>query len=163
MIRVGLVSDTHGWWDEEVEEFFAECDTLLHAGDIGTLALADQIAAFRPLVAVYGNIDGADVRSVYPKEQVVELEGLRIYMTHIGGWPRHYAPGIARRLADVRPGLFVAGHSHILRVMHDAAREVLYINPGAYGRTGFHTLRTAIRLEIDQGVPRNLEVLNLAR
>ena len=163
MMKIGIISDTHGHWDSSIERFFAPCQEIWHAGDIGALALADQIAGFRPLRAVYGNIDDATTRREYPEELFFEVEGATVYIRHIGGHPGHYAPGVAQRLKALRPTLFVCGHSHILRVINDHARGVLYINPGAYGLQGFHHVRTAIRLEMADGRPHNLEVLELPR
>ena len=158
MTKIGLVSDTHGHWDADIEEFFAPCQQLWHAGDIGNLELADTIARFRPLVAVYGNIDGADVRSEYPLEQSIELEGTTIYMRHIGGYPGHYAPGIANILRTRKPSMFIDGHSHILRII-----DLLFLNPGADGHTGVHKVRTALRFDLHGGKPSNMEILQLPR
>lgn len=160
---VGIVSDTHGWWDEEVEDFFAPCEEVWHAGDVGSLEIADRMAGFRPLRAVYGNIDDARLRSEYPEEQLFSFAGLRVYMRHIGGYPGRYAKGVGSRLRAERPHLFVAGHSHILRVVNDQALGCLHINPGAYGQSGFHQLRTAVRLGVAGGRPVSLEVLRLPK
>ena len=163
MTKIGLVSDTHGHWDADIEEFFAPCQQLWHAGDIGNLELADTIAQFRPLIAVYGNIDGADVRSEYPLEQTIALEGTTIYMRHIGGYPGHYAPGIASILRARKPSMFIDGHSHILRIIYDRKFDLLFLNPGAYGHTGFHKVRTALRFDLQEGKPSNMEILQLPR
>ncbi|PIE83793.1 MAG: YfcE family phosphodiesterase [Bacteroidia bacterium] len=163
LVRVGIVSDTHSHWDEEVEAFFADCAELWHAGDIGSLEVLDRMRAFRPVRAVWGNIDDAAMRREVPQEQDFTLAGLRVYMRHIGGYPGRYAPGVRRRLLELRPDLFIAGHSHILKVLHDELLGLLHINPGAYGREGFHTLRTAVRLELAGGKPVGLELLRLPR
>ncbi len=160
---VGIVSDTHGWWDGEIEAFFASCEEVWHAGDIGGLEVADRICAFRPLRAVYGNIDDARLRAEYPEELLFDFAGLRVYMRHIGGYPGRYAQGVRARLQALRPDVFVDGHSHILKVMPDRGLELLHINPGAYGKSGFHQLRTAIRLGFAAGRPKELEVLRLPR
>ncbi|MFC2411433.1 MAG: metallophosphoesterase family protein [Bacteroides sp.] len=163
MTKIGLISDTHGHWDADIEEFFAPCQQLWHAGDIGNLELADTIARFRPLVAVYGNIDGTDVRSEYPLEQTIVLEDATIYMRHIGGYPGHYAPGIASILRAGKPSIFIDGHSHILRIIYDRKFDLLFLNPGAYGHTGFHKVRTALRFDLQEGKPSNMEILQLPR
>lgn len=163
MVKIGIVSDTHGHWDAQIEDFFGPCASILHAGDIGSLALADRIAAFRPLYAVSGNIDDALTRSEHPLARQVQIEGVSIYMQHIGGHPGRYAPGVRQTLQRLRPRVFIAGHSHILRVVNDRSNALLYINPGAYGHHGFHAVRTAVRLDIDGEELRNLEVLNLPR
>lgn len=162
-MKIGIVSDTHGHWDSEVEEFFAPCAEIWHAGDIGSLALADRIARFRPLHAVSGNIDDGITRREYPETQHRQVEQVSIYMQHIGGYPGHYAPGVRQVLLALRPKVFIAGHSHILRVINDKTCNVLYINPGAYGHQGIHQVRTAIRVDIVGDTLQNLEVLNLPR
>lgn len=158
MRRIGILSDTHGTFDDTLRRFFDDTDELWHAGDFGSLETADAIAAFRPLRGVYGNIDGGKTRIVHPQWQPFACEGVRVLMTHIGGYPNHYAPGVAQRLTEERPTIFVCGHSHILKVMYDKKYELLHINPGGAGLSGFHRVRTAIRLTIDGGEIRDLEV-----
>ncbi|MDR0693745.1 MAG: metallophosphatase family protein [Prevotellaceae bacterium] len=158
MKTIGLLSDTHHFWDEKLRLFFQEVDEIWHAGDIGSLAVADEIAAFKPLRAVYGNIDGADVRSVYPAMQRFTVEGVEALMTHIGGYPGRYEPSVLRELVKKPPQLFISGHSHILKVMHDKKFDILHINPGAAGIYGFHAIRTAVRFTLDNGNISGLEV-----
>ncbi len=158
MKRIGILSDTHGTFDDPLKEFLREVDEIWHAGDIGSLDVADRIAAFKPLRAVSGNIDDGITRRVYPLFQSFECEGVRVLMTHIGGYPRRYDPRALQKIQDLHPKLFVAGHSHILKVAYDPVYELLAVNPGAAGVHGFHKVRTAIRLTIDGGEMRDMEV-----
>ena len=162
MKRIGLLSDTHAWWDEKYIEHFACCDEIWHAGDIGSLDVADRLAAFRPLRAVYGNIDGQEIRTVYPQIQRFTIEGAEVVMKHIGGYPGKYDPSIVRSLLVHPPKLFISGHSHILKVKYDKALDMLHINPCAAGRYGFHKVRTLVRFTIDNGTFKDLEVIELA-
>lgn len=158
MKRIGIISDTHGTFDACLRHFLADVDEIWHAGDIGSLELADEIAAFKPLRAVCGNIDGGMTRRVYRQTEFFRVEQVPVLMTHIGGYPRHYAPGIAQRIQELRPRIFVAGHSHILRVMADPVYDLLHINPGAAGIYGFHKVRTAVRFTVDGADIRDMEV-----
>lgn len=161
MKKIGLLSDTHGYWDERYLKYFEPCDEIWHAGDIGSLELAGRLAAFRPLRAVYGNIDGLDIRQTYPQVQRFTLEGTDVLMKHIGGYPGKYDPSVRGMLKARPPRLFISGHSHILKVKYDPAFGLLHINPGAAGLSGFHKVRTLVRFEIGQGQFRNLEVIEL--
>lgn len=158
MKRIGIISDTHGTFDARLRHFLADVDEIWHAGDIGSLELADEIAAFKPLRAVWGNIDGGMMRRVYRQTEFFRVEQVPVLMTHIGGYPRHYAPGIAQLIQELRPRIFVAGHSHILRVMADPVYDLLHINPGAAGIYGFHKVRTAVRFTVDGADIRDMEV-----
>ena len=160
MTRIGLFSDTHGFLDPTIAHHFDQCDEIWHAGDIGDPAV---LAPFqdRPLRVVFGNIDHGPLRWNYPEDLIFELDGLHVYMTHIGGYPGRYNPR-ARHIIDAeKPGLFICGHSHILKVMPDKKRGLLHINPGAAGRHGFHKVRTAMRFEIDEGKVGRVEVIEL--
>lgn len=161
MKRIGLLSDTHGYLHPDIMRHFAACDELWHAGDIGSLELADQLEAFRPLRAVYGNIDGGSLRLRYPENMHFTCEGLKVYMTHIGGYPGKYPARIKKVLASERPGLFICGHSHILKIMPDPGFQLLHINPGACGREGFHKVCTVIRFGVEDGRIKDLEVVEL--
>lgn len=161
MKRIGILSDTHGYWDDRYIEYFAECDEIWHAGDIGSYDLIRRLEEFRPVKAVCGNCDGGDTRKTYPEMLEWECENTRVMMTHIGGYPGKYAPGIRKILAEKRPQLFIAGHSHILKVMFDKQMNLLYINPGAAGIMGWHKVRTLIRVTLSQGNFSNLEVIEL--
>ena len=162
MKRIGLLSDTHGYWDERYTRHFAECDEVWHAGDIGSLEVAEKFEAFRPFRAVHGNIDGQDIRLRYPQINRFDIEGANILIKHIGGYPGNYDASIRNTLFMQPPSLFISGHSHILKVMHDRALNILHINPGAAGIYGFHKVRTLIRFTIDNGAFSNLEVIELS-
>ncbi|MDR0582636.1 MAG: metallophosphatase family protein [Prevotellaceae bacterium] len=158
MKKIGLLSDTHGCFDERLRRFFDKVDELWHAGDIGSIELADEIAAFKPLRAVSGNCDDRKVRAVHPLVQRFEVEDADVLMLHIGGYPGNYTPA-ARSLIETRPPkLFISGHSHILKVMKDKRYHLLHINPGGAGLHGFHMVRTAVRFVLDAGDIRDLEV-----
>ena len=163
MIKIGLLSDTHGYWDEKYLQYFEPCDEIWHAGDIGSLEVAERLAAFRPFRAVYGNIDGQDIRRLYPQTLRFRIEGAEVLMKHIGGYPGKYAPGVKFKLETRRPKIFVCGHSHILKVMYDRELSLLHINPGAAGVYGWQAVRTLIRLKIDAGDIKDLEVIELAK
>lgn len=161
MYRIGLMSDTHGYLHPQVFNHFAAVDEIWHAGDIGTLEIADALEAFKPFRAVYGNIDGRDIRSRYPEELRFTCKDLDVWMTHIGGYPGRYAAGIKDRIREDSPQLFICGHSHILKVMPDAKLKLLHINPGACGRQGWHKVKTLVRFAIDKGEVTQLEVIEL--
>jgi putative phosphoesterase len=163
MTRIGLLSDTHSYLDEAVFKYFARCDEIWHAGDFGTLALADQLAAFKPLKGVYGNIDGTDVRSVYPENLRFKCEDVDVWITHIGGYPDHYNPLVKKEIYANPPQLFIAGHSHILKVIFDKKIDCLHLNPGAAGKQGWHKVRTLMRFSIDKDKIQSLEVIELAK
>lgn len=158
MKRIGIISDTHGTFDDTLREFLSGVDEIWHAGDIGSLELADTIAAFRPLRAVCGNIDGGLTRRVYPEFLSFRCEEVDVLMTHIGGYPRHYDPRAVQKIQALRPRLFICGHSHILRVGYDPVYDLLAVNPGAAGLFGFQRVRTAVRLTIDGAQMRDMEV-----
>jgi len=161
MLRIGLISDTHHFLDEHVFTHFENCDEIWHAGDFGTIGLANRLAAFRPLKGVYGNIDGADIRGIYPEDLRWQSEGVKVVMTHIGGYPPRYNPRVKKLLETDPPQLFICGHSHILKVMFDEKLQCLHMNPGAAGRQGWHTVRTLIRFVIDGNNMRDCEVIEL--
>ena len=161
MKRIGLLSDTHSYWDERYALHFADCDEIWHAGDIGSEDVADRLAALKPLRAVYGNIDGQALRQQYPAVLEFQVEKVSVLMTHIGGYPGRYAPAIRPLLYKTRPTLFVAGHSHILKVMYDKTLNCMHINPGAAGISGFHQVRTLVRFTIDGSELRDMEVVEL--
>lgn len=163
MKRIGIISDTHGSFDEPLRNFLSEVDEIWHAGDIGSLELADEIASFKPLRAVWGNIDGGMARRVYDEFAYFRCEEVSVLMTHIGGYPRRYAPRALQKIQSARPKLFIAGHSHILKVQYDPVYDLLAVNPGAAGLYGFHKVRTAIRLTIDGADMRDMEVWELKR
>lgn len=162
MTRIGLLSDTHSYLDPQIFTHFDGCDEIWHAGDVGDLAVMDQLKAFRPLRIVCGNIDRE--ASDLPGHQRFKLEELDIWMTHIGGTPPKYSPAVRSTLQLDPPDIFVCGHSHILKVVRDPVlRNLLFINPGATGKTGFHTMRTAVRFSLDAGRIMDMQVLELGK
>ncbi len=162
MTRIGLLSDTHGYWDDRYVKYFESCDEIWHAGDIGSLELAERLAAVRPLRAVYGNIDGHDIRIRYPETARFTVDGADVLMKHIGGYPGKYDPSIRGQILVHPPKLFISGHSHILKVQYDKTLRLLHVNPGAAGKYGFHKVRTLVRFTIDKGSFSDMEVIELA-
>ncbi|MFW5820965.1 MAG: metallophosphoesterase family protein [Bacteroidota bacterium] len=163
MMKIGLLSDTHGYFDPRLTGFFKDCNEIWHAGDIGNIETADSIAAFKPLVAVYGNIDDAHVRSVYPLQQRFTREGVDIFMTHIGGYPGKYDRKVKELLLKYSPDLFISGHSHILKVINDKKLNILHINPGAAGKNGLHKVRTAVRFSLSESRIHDMEIWEVHR
>ena len=163
MVKVGIISDTHGTFDEPLRDFLRDVDEVWHAGDIGSIELADTIAAFKPLRAVYGNIDGGITRRAYNDFAFFRTEQCDVLMTHIGGYPRRYDPRAVAKIQACRPKIFVAGHSHILKIIYDPVYDLLHINPGAAGEYGPHKVRTAVRVEIDGSEIRNREIWEFPR
>lgn len=161
---IGLISDTHGVFDASFKEFLAPVDQIWHAGDFGGgMGLAEEIAAFKPLIGVAGNCDNHELRFIHPLHRFFECEGLKVLMIHIGGYPGRYDPRARKLIDEYRPDIFVCGHSHILKVVRDTKRNMLVLNPGAAGIQGFHIVRTALRFHINNGIIQNLEVFNLER
>jgi putative phosphoesterase len=163
MKKIGLLSDTHGFLDDKIIDFFDTCDEIWHAGDIGSLAVADKLNSIKPLKAVYGNIDGQELRIVYPKIQSFQCEQVHVLMIHIGGYPGKYEKEVRTIIQNTAVDLFISGHSHILKVMYDKKNELLHINPGAYGKSGFHKHQTAVRFIIDGKNIKDLEVFEKKR
>lgn len=161
MTKIGLLSDTHACWDDRYLKYFADCDEIWHAGDFGSVEVADKLADFRPLRGVYGNIDGQDIRKRFPQVNRFVVDGAEVLMKHIGGYPGNYDPSIAGSLMVRPPKLFISGHSHILKVKYDKTLDMLHINPGAAGNSGFHKVRTLVRFAIDDGAFKDLEVVEL--
>ncbi len=162
MTKIGLLSDTHNFLDERIFIHFDSCDEIWHAGDIGSLTVTDALSEFKPLRAVYGNIDGVELRRMFPLHNRFQCEDVDVWLTHIGGYPGKYAPEVRAELFINPPQLFISGHSHILKVQYDKKLNLLHINPGAAGKYGFHTIRTLVRFEIDGKNIQNLEVIELA-
>lgn len=161
MKRIGLLSDTHGYWDDRYEKYFSECDEIWHAGDIGHVEVARRLSALKPLRAVYGNIDGDEIRHLYPQIYRFKCEEVDVLIKHIGGYPGHYDASIRGTLFSRPPQLFISGHSHILKVLYDKTIRCLHINPGAAGIYGFHKVRTLVRFTIDGCDIKDLEVIEL--
>lgn len=164
MTRIGLISDTHGYLDPAVFKYFESCDEIWHAGDFGTFEVAQKLMEFKPLKGVYGNIDGQDIRKQFPKDLRMNIEGVQVFITHIGGYPGRYDPRVRKILQEEQPQLFVCGHSHILKVMKDSnLNDMLIMNPGAAGLSGFHKIKTILRFTIDDKSFKDLEVVELGK
>ena len=163
MVKIGLISDTHGFLDRKILDWFSEVDEIWHAGDIGSMAVLEEMEAYKPLRAVYGNIDGHVLRSAVPEDQVFSCGDIRVLITHIGGYPGRYQARIRDKIPEVNPGLLICGHSHILKVMYDKSNQLMFMNPGAAGNSGLHQVRTALKFNIIGEKIENLEVLELTR
>lgn len=163
MKKIGLLSDTHGDLPQQIFEYFKEVDEIWHAGDIGDLAVTDALKAFKPLRAVYGNIDDMHCRAEFPEHLHFELEGVTCYLTHIGGRPGNYSKPALIEIQKHQPKVFICGHSHILLVKNDPQNKMLCLNPGACGNKGFHTIRTALRFELHDGKIQNMEAIELGK
>lgn len=163
MTRIGLLSDTHGYLDEAVFTYFKDCDEIWHGGDFGNIELAQQLEQFKPLKGVYGNIDGHELRSLFPEILRLRCEEVDVLMTHIGGYPGRYAPAVKKIMQTQPPKLFISGHSHILKIMFDEQYQCLHINPGAAGKQGWHKVPTLVRFAIDGSRIINCEVIELAK
>jgi uncharacterized protein len=163
-MKIGLLSDTHGMLDRKVFEYFKGCDEIWHAGDIGNAKVADELAAFKPLKAVYGNIDDRTLQTRFPEDLKFDCEGLKVWITHIGGTPPGYNARVEKILKMETPDIFICGHSHILRIKRDESfGNMLYLNPGAAGNHGFHAVKTMIRLEIVSKEIKSMEVIELGK
>ena len=163
MKKILLLSDTHGHVDDHMMKYVKESDEVWHAGDIGTTQVTDTISSLKPLRAVFGNIDNHELRLSFPKELLFGCEDINIYMTHIGGRPGRYAKGISEKIKSIKPKIFICGHSHILKIKYDKVNQLLFINPGAIGKHGFHKVRTMVRFEIEKSDIKNMEVIEVKR
>lgn len=164
MKTIGLISDTHSYLDPHVFDHFARCDEIWHAGDIGDIEIIDKLEAFKPVRIVFGNIDNREVQLRTSENLHFEIEGFRVWMTHIGGAPPRYNPQVFPLLKADTPDIFICGHSHILRVIRDKAlKNMLYMNPGAAGREGFHKFRTLLRFNLHDGLISQMEVIELGK
>jgi uncharacterized protein len=163
MKKILLLSDTHGHMDDRIKKYAAEADELWHAGDIGTTSVSDELQKIKPLKAVYGNIDGAEIRKEFPLNQRFMCEKVDVWITHIGGYPGRYSPAVKEEIKKDPPKIFISGHSHILKVMPDKKLNLLHLNPGAVGKQGFHQMRTMLRFVIDGEDIRDLEVIELGK
>jgi putative phosphoesterase len=162
-MKIGLVSDTHGYIDEKLIEFFKAVDEIWHVGDVGDISVIDELEKICSVKAVYGNIDGQEIRIRFKMHERFTIEGLDVWMTHIGGYPGRYDKNVKSEIFRKPPGLFISGHSHILKVIFDEQLNCLHINPGAYGKSGLHKVRTAIRFDIKDAELKNLEILEVKR
>lgn len=163
MKKIGLISDTHSFLHPRVAHHFKDVDEIWHAGDIGNVSVADSLVSLKKFRAVYGNIDGQDIRIRYPKHNRFEIEGLDVWMTHIGGYPGRYDLRVREEIRKDPPGLFICGHSHILKAMPDKKLGLLHLNPGAAGKVGFHKVLSIMRFQISEGKCSELEVIELEK
>ena len=163
MTHILLLSDTHGHIDEGILKYAKQADEIWHAGDIGDLSVTDALQSYKPLKAVFGNIDDHSVRKEFPEHQRFLCEDVDVWITHIGGYPNRYDRRVREAIQKNPPKLFIAGHSHILKVMHDKKFDLLHMNPGACGRRGLHQVRTMLRFKIDKDTIKDLEVIELGK
>ena len=163
MKKILLLSDTHGHVDDHIMKYVKESDEVWHAGDIGTTQVTDTISNLKPLRAVFGNIDNHELRLSFPEELLFECEDMNIYMTHIGGRPGRYSKGVSEKIKSLKPKIFICGHSHILKIQFDKVNQLLFINPGAIGKHGFHKVRTMVRFVIDKSEIKNMQVIEVKR
>ncbi len=162
-MKIGLISDTHGYMDERIKVHLKDCQEIWHAGDFGDKKVIEELETLAPVRGVYGNIDGQAIRSRFPEDNQFTCEGLHVWMTHIGGYPGKYENRIKDRIQSEPPDIFISGHSHILRVMRDQSLNLLHINPGAAGKTGFHKKRTLILMDINASKIEDLKVVELGK
>lgn len=163
MLKIGLISDTHAVLDPKVINFIKESDEIWHAGDWGDISLYDELKTIAPVRGVYGNVDGPINTSILPENQIFTVGKVKVVITHIGGYPGRYEPRLRQILIKEKPQLYICGHSHILKVIYDKKYDLLHINPGAAGHSGFHKVITAVRFQIDGDRIENLEVFELPR
>jgi putative phosphoesterase len=161
MKKILLLSDTHGHIDERILKYAQEADEIWHAGDIGDLIVTDTLAQIKPLRSVHGNIDGSIARVRFPENNIFTVEGLKFLITHIGGPPGKYTSLVREVIDEIKPDIFICGHSHILKVVRIKGRDMMHLNPGAAGIHGFHQIRTMVRFEVAQGKLQNMEVVEL--
>lgn len=161
MKKIGLLSDTHGFLDERIHKYFKDCDEIWHAGDLGTIEVLETLEKWKPVRAVYGNIDGHQLRAALPEIQRFRCEKIKVLIKHIGGYPGRYDKSIYNSIVNNRPDIFISGHSHILKVINDPKHNLLHINPGAAGKSGMHKVRTVIRFTIDGHKAKDLEVIEM--
>lgn len=163
MKKILLLSDTHGHLDQKIIKYINGADEVWHAGDIGTTVVADGISSLKPFKGVYGNVDGHELRSQFPENQIFRCEGVKVLMTHIGGYPGRYNARVKKLILKEKPQLYICGHSHILKVVQDRKNNLLHMNPGACGINGFHQIRTLLRFELNQGKIEKLEAVELGQ
>ncbi len=163
MTKIGLLSDTHSYIHDEMLDFFSGCDEIWHAGDIGDMSIINKLQNIAPVRAVYGNIDDAKIRQHYPEKLIFETAGKKIFITHIGGYPGKYESAARKNIEKEKPDLFISGHSHILKVIHDDKHNLLHINPGAAGKVGLHKFVTAVTFQIQNNNFEKLQVFEKVR
>ena len=163
MQKILLISDTHGYFDEKLVKYINTVDEVWHAGDIGTIDVCHKIEQLKPLRAVYGNIDGQEIRKTYPENAIFSCEGVKVLVTHIGGYPNKYSADAKKLILQEKPALFICGHSHSLKIMYDKQLNLLHLNPGAAGMQGFHQVKTALRFAIEGSEIKNMEIIELGK
>lgn len=163
MKKILLLSDSHGYIDQKITKYLDDVDEVWHAGDIGNLKVCEAILKIKPLKAVFGNIDNHEIREKFQEDLTFYCEGLKIYITHIGGYPGNYNSRAKKIIQDFKPNIFICGHSHILKIIYDKKNELLHMNPGASGIQGFHKKRTILKFNIENQKVKNLNVIELAR
>jgi len=161
--KILLISDTHSYLDPALQKHIEEADEVWHAGDIGTIDVCENIEKLKPLKAVFGNIDAPDIKNKYPENLIFTCENVKVFITHIGGYPGKYPARIKNLIKENQPKLFICGHSHILKVIFDKENNLLHINPGACGVHGFHNVKTAVRFELEKSEIKNLAVIELGK
>ena len=161
MKKIGIISDTHNYLDEQVFEYFKNVDEIWHAGDIGTSMITDKLKNFKPLRVVFGNIDGHELRAQFPEDLIFKIDDCKIFITHIAGAVGVYNQRVREIIKQEKPNILVCGHSHILKIMRDEKFNLLHINPGAAGVHGFHKMKTILRFEIENGKPQKMELIEL--
>lgn len=162
-MKILLLSDSHSYIDERILEYAKNADEIWHCGDFGNLEVIEQLEKIKPLRGVYGNIDGTEIRKIFPEVTRFKCEDVEVLMIHIGGYPGKYTPLTKKELAEKSPKLFISGHSHILKAMYDDKNKLLHLNPGAVGKVGWHQMRTMMRFEINGDQIENLEVIELGK
>lgn len=163
MKSIGLLSDTHAYLDEQMLKHFENCDEIWHAGDFGSIRVLEELESYKPLRGVYGNIDDHEIRRIFPEIQRFMCEDVDVMIKHIGGYPGNYDRSVKQEITDNPPGLFISGHSHILKVINDRNLKLLHINPGAAGKSGMHQVRTMVRFVVDGNRIKDLEVIELGK
>ena len=163
MKKIGILSDTHSYLDEQVFEHFKDVDEIWHIGDFGSPEIVEKLRGFKPLKGVFGNIDPLEIRNEMPLREVFMCDDVKVYMEHIGGYPGKYEKKVKEKLMEEKPGIFLSGHSHILKVMYDEVMNCLHINPGAAGKEGWHKMRTIVRIDIEGNKISNLRIIELGK
>lgn len=162
-MKIGVIADTHSYLDPQVFKYFKDVDEIWHAGDIGEISVLEQLQSFKTTKAVYGNIDGHPIRSQIPEDLIFEVDGYKVFMTHIAAKPPRYHQRVQSLIQHEHPHMLVCGHSHILKVEFDKSNKLLFVNPGAAGRHGFHKIRTLIRFDLINAKPQHMEVIELGK
>lgn len=162
MKQIVLLSDTHSYCELKLNPYLEKADEIWHAGDIGSIQVVTWLESFKkPIRAVYGNIDGLEIKNLYPEDLVFTLEGIKFYITHIGGYPARYHTRVKKKFDEIKPDVFICGHSHILKMVQDPKYKHWVFNPGAAGKEGFHLVKTALKFELEEKNIKGVEIINL--